>query len=303
MPLPLVLTVVGVFASVLCLVFGVSMLLAGGSLTGRRLLEVTKSATSGGKVLAELMPLQATEQTGFLADAAKLMAKTPKEMGRLRARMTRAGLKSPTAPTLYSLSEVVCPVLLAAPPLLLLHGPLRWVAAAVGAALGFFGPGLYVERCIKGRQREIENGLPDALDLLVVCIEAGSGLDQAVMKTADELILTYPALGEELRMVNTEIRAGKPRMEAFKALAERTRVDEIRSLVGMLVQTDRFGTSVGQALRTHSETSRTKRRQRAEEAAQKIGVKLVFPLVLFFFPAFYVVVLGSAAIQFMRTFN
>ena len=152
------------------------------------------------------------------------------------------------------------------------------------------------------RRREIENGLPDALDLLVVCIEAGSGLDQAIVKSSEELTIAYPTLAEELRILTSEIRAGKARMDAFKSLAQRTKVDDVRALVAMLLQTDRFGTSVGQALRTHADTSRTKRRQRAEERAQKVGVKLVFPLVLFFFPAFYVVVLGPAIIHFIRDF-
>ncbi len=112
---------------------------------------------------------------------------------------------------------------------------------------------------------------------MIVCIEAGSGIDQAIMKTSDELDITYPALAEEMRLVTTEMRAGKPRLEAFKNFASRTKVDEVRSLVSMLVQTDRFGTSVAQALRTHADVSRTKRRQNAEERAGKIGVKLVFP--------------------------
>ena len=302
MPIPMILTVAGVFASVLLLTVAVSMLLSGNNVTGRRLQEVTQSGPAT-KVLNEIMPLQA-EESGIWADAAKYMGKkSTKELSRLKARMQRAGFRSPSAGTILTLSEMVLPVALALPGALLVGGPLRWVTAGLGAAIGFFGPGLYVERRIKARQLEIMNGLPDALDLLVVCIEAGSGLDQAVMKAADELAITYPVLAEELKMVNTEIRAGKPRMEAFKSLADRTKVEDLRSLVAMLVQTDRFGTSIGQALRTHSETSRTKRRQRAEEAAQKIGVKLVFPLVLFFFPAFYVIVLGPAAIQFMRTFG
>src|SRR4029078_9396977 len=118
----------------------------------------------------------------------------------------------------------------------------------------------------------------------------------------EELALAYPNLAEELRMVNVEGRAGKPRIEAFKNFADRTKVDDVRALVSMLIQTDRFGTSVAQALRTHAEVSRTKRRQRAEERAAKIGVKLVFPLVFFLFPAFYVVTLGPAVIQFVRVF-
>ena len=163
-------------------------------------------------------------------------------------------------------------------------------------------PSLVVEHGASRRRRDIENGLPDALDLLVICIEAGSGLDQAIVKTSDELVIAYPTLAEELKMLTSEIRAGKPRMDAFKSLAQRTKVDDVRALVSMLLQTDRFGTSVGQALRTHADTSRTKRRQRAEERAQKVGVKLVFPLVFFFFPAFYVVVLGPAVIHFIREF-
>jgi tight adherence protein C len=166
----------------------------------------------------------------------------------------------------------------------------------------FFAPGFVVEQRLARRRREIENGLPDALDLLVVCIEAGCGLDQAIVKTSDELTIAYPRLGEELRLLTSEIRAGKPRIEAFKSLAQRTKVDDVRALVAMLIQTDRFGTSIGQALRTHADTSRSKRQQRAEERAQKIGVKLVFPLVLCFFPAFYIVILGPAVIQFMHTF-
>jgi tight adherence protein C len=136
--------------------------------------------------------------------------------------------------------------------------------------------------------------------LMIVCLEAGASMDAAILKVSDELALAYPALADELRMVVTETRAGKPRLEAFRNLASRTGVDDVRSLVAMLVQTDRFGTSVAQALRTHAETSRTKRRQRAEERAAKIGVKLVFPLVFCLFPAFFVVTLGPAVIKFIR---
>jgi tight adherence protein C len=300
MPPVALFAIVAVFAAVVMLTFAVSLLLAPGGMAGRRLREVTRNPAAS--VLPAMISLQAGAAEGLWAGAAKILPKREKESNRLRARLSRAGLRSPSAPIIYSLSEVVLPVVLASPALLLLSGPLRWFAVAVGALIGYFGPGVVVERLIKARQREIDNGLPDALDLLVVCIEAGSGLDQALLKAGDELAITYPVLAEELRMVNTEIRAGKPRMEAFKAFAQRTKVDDVRSLVNMLIQTDRFGTGIGAALRTHSETSRIKRRQRAEEAAEKIGVKLVFPLVLFFFPAFYVIVLGPAAIQFIQTF-
>jgi tight adherence protein C len=138
---------------------------------------------------------------------------------------------------------------------------------------------------------------------LIVCLEAGLGIDQAISKCGDELALAYPALAEELRMVNVEGRAGKPRIEAFKNFADRTKVDDVRALVSMLVQTDRFGTSIAQALRTHADVSRTKRRQRAEEKAAKIGVKLVFPLVFCLFPAFYVVTLGPAILKFIEALS
>jgi tight adherence protein C len=168
--------------------------------------------------------------------------------------------------------------------------------------VGYLLPGMFVARKIEKRKQEIRNGLPDALDLLIVCVEAGCGLDQAIVKASDELAISYPALTHELRLITTEIRAGKPRLEAFKNFALRTKVDDVQSLVALLVQTDKFGTSIAQALRTHAETSRVKRRQRAEERAAKVGVKLVFPLVFFLFPALYVVILGPAVIQFIRVF-
>ena len=150
-------------------------------------------------------------------------------------------------------------------------------------------------------ERAIQNGLPDALDLIVVCIEAGSSLDQAIVRASDELEFALPDLAQELRLVTSEIKAGKARIEAFHALAKRTGVDDVRSLVAMLTQTDRFGTSIAQALRTHAVTSRTKRRQRAEERAAQVGVKLVFPLAFCFIPALYVVSLGPIVVRIVRT--
>ena len=166
--------------------------------------------------------------------------------------------------------------------------------------LSYYLPHLWLERQIEARRTEIRNGLPDAIDLLIVCIEAGSGIDQALLKVAEELGIAYPTLARQLELTTAEMRAGKPRVEAFKNFAERTKVDDVRALVAMLVQTDRFGTSLGQALRTHADTSRTKRRQRAEERAAKLGVKLLFPLVFCLFPAFYLVVLGPSLLRIFR---
>ena len=143
---------------------------------------------------------------------------------------------------------------------------------------------MVLARMAKARQHRIRLGLPDALDLLVVSVEAGLGLDQAIQRVSEELAFAHPDLCDELRLINLELRAGKARAEALHNLAKRTALDDLQSLVAMLVQTDKFGTSVAQSLRVHSESLRTKRRQRAEEAAAKTGVKMVFPLVFCIFP-------------------
>jgi tight adherence protein C len=173
--------------------------------------------------------------------------------------------------------------------------------AIIACLLGYVLPGMALARRAKARQHRIRLGLADALDLLVVSVEAGLGLDQAILRVSDELMFAHPDLCSELRLINLELRAGKPRAEALHNLAERTGVDDISSLVAILVQTDKFGTSVAQSLRVHSETVRTKRRQRAEEAAAKTGVKMVFPLVFCIFPAIWVVTLGPAIIKFIET--
>jgi tight adherence protein C len=170
------------------------------------------------------------------------------------------------------------------------------------AGAAYVVPSFYVSHRTKLRKEAIRNGLPDALDLLTVCVEAGSALDQAVHKASLELEISHPQLAEELRLITTEVRAGKPRLDAFRNFAQRTGVDEVRTLVSMLTQTDRFGTSIGDALRVHSETSRTKRRQEAEERANKVGVKLVFPLALCLFPALYVVCFGPVVVKVYHAF-
>jgi len=167
-------------------------------------------------------------------------------------------------------------------------------------ALGWVTPGWYVLRQRALRRREVHRALADALDLLVACVEAGMGLNQALVRVAEEIRNVSDSLSEELAMVNLEIRAGTPRDRALRNLAERTEIEDIESLVSTLIQTERFGTSVGRALRVQASTLRQKRRQRAEEAAAKTTIKLVFPLVLFVFPALFVVILGPAVIQVVR---
>jgi tight adherence protein C len=221
------------------------------------------------------------------------------EMGKLRLRLITAGFRSSEA--LIVFLGVRVGVALAAFVLAMMPGlGSNLLAGMAACGFGYVIPGVVLARLAKRRQHRIRLGLPDALDLLVVSVEAGLGLDQAIQRVGTELVVAHPDLCEELMLINLELRAGKARSEALHNLADRTGVDDIRALVTMLVQTDKFGTSVAQSLRVHSDTVRTKRRQRAEEAAAKTGVKMVFPLVLCIFPAIYVVTLAPAAIKFMQ---
>ena len=243
--------------------------------------------------------------TGHSDAAVKKLAsyvpKSPKEMGRVQRRLATAGFHGARPLTVYVLAELVLAGL-GFSAIIFVFGRSGWLLGLGAGFMGYMLPSLYVQFLTSKRRKEVQNGLADALDLLIVCLEAGLGIDQAILKTAEELSIPYPALGEELRMVNVETRAGKPRLEAFRNLARRTQVEDVQSLVAMLIQTDKFGTSVAQALRTFAEVSRTKRRQRAEEKAAKLGVKLVFPLVFCLFPAFFVVSMGAAVIKLIHIF-
>jgi tight adherence protein C len=236
-----------------------------------------------------------------LATLSRLMPKSPKETGRIQRRLTRAGYPSTAATVYFSAAQVFLPLVLAAVVFLLVDFSAGWFFVLGAAVIGYVIPGFFIEYKTSQRKKAISNGLADALDLLTVCVEAGSGLDQAIVKASEELHIAHPDVAGELRIVTTETRAGKPRIEAFKNFASRTGVDDVRSLVAMLIQTDRFGTSIAQALRTHAETIRTKRRQRAEERAAKVSVKLVFPLALCLFPALYVVCFGPIVVRIYRS--
>ncbi len=228
--------------------------------------------------------------------------KSPQHMGHIQRMLASAGYHGEWPAILFSGVQIVLP-LVAFLSIVVTFGPGQpLLIGVIAGAVSYYLPVFWLGRKIDDRRREIRNGLPDATDLLIVCLEAGSGIDQAIARVAEELQIAYPSLARELELIGSETRAGKARMEAFKNFAERTKVDDVRSLVAMLVQTDRFGTSVGQALRTHADTSRTKRRQRAEERAAKVGVKLLFPLVFCIFPAFFTVVLGPAMVQIYRQF-
>jgi len=266
--------------------------------TARRLRGITPTAAG---VAGDSLPLTETPDP-TLSRLSRALPKSPKELGKLRRRLAAAGYYEMSTAIYYSAARAMLPVVLAVPLFLFLVPADAWPLALCLAAIGYLLPDLWLRRATRKHAKLITNGLPDVLDLMIVCIEAGSALDQSVARASEELELTHPALTEELRFITTEIRAGKPRMEAFQNFATRTKVEDVRSLVTMLVQTDRFGTSIAKALRIHAETSRTKRRQRAEERAAKVGVKLVFPLVLCVFPAVYMVCIGPAAIAIYRAF-
>jgi tight adherence protein C len=226
--------------------------------------------------------------------------KSPKEMGNLRLRLVQAGYRRDEALTIFFGIRVAFALglffLLSTG--ILMKTSLLLALAALG--LGYIVPGMLLARMAKRRSHRIRLSLADMLDLLVVSVEAGLGLDQALARVGQELAFAYPDLSGEFRLVNLELLAGKGRSEALRNLADRTGVDDLSSLVAMLVQTDKFGTSVANSLRVFSETLRTKRRQRAEEAAAKTGVKMVFPLVICIFPAIWIVTIGPAAIRFMK---
>ena len=224
------------------------------------------------------------------------------DISALRLQLVQAGYPGSSAPAIYLGSRIALPIGLGAGSVAILSTlgmtSVAGVLATVWfAALGYIFPSFFLKSRITRRQKEMQRALPDALDLLVVCVEAGLGLNQALVRVSEEIERLSPVLSEQLALVNLEIRAGTPRDEAFRNMGDRTGMEDIRSLMAMLIQTDRFGTSVATALRVHADTMRTKRRQRAEEAAAKTTIKLVFPLVLFIFPAMFVVILGSAIIQ------
>ena len=225
--------------------------------------------------------------------------RSPKEMGNLRLRLVQAGYRRDEAMTIFFGVRVMFALTLFAVFATSIVMRPNITLALAGVGFGYIFPGMVLARLAKRRAHKIRLSLADALDLLVVSVEAGLGLDQAMTRVGEELAFAYPDLSDELRLVNLEMRAGKARSEALRNLADRTGVDDLNSLVTMLIQTDKFGTSVAQSLRVYSETLRTKRRQRAEEAAAKTGVKMVFPLVLCIFPAIWVVTIGPAAIKFV----
>jgi tight adherence protein C len=236
------------------------------------------------------------------ANVGKLLpAPATEKASRTQLMMIRAGYRSTEAILAMRGVKLLCPV--AALAGVYFSGLYRinvFLIPVVAFALGYLLPDMWLSWRVGSRQRKLRRGLPDALDLLVICVEAGLGLDQALLKVSQDMKISHPELSEELQFVNLEMRIGKTRIEALRELARRTGLDDIKALTAMLIQTERFGTSIAQSLRVYSDDMRIKRRQRAEEMSAKTSVKMVPPLVFFIFPALMVVILGPAIITLMH---
>jgi tight adherence protein C len=239
-----------------------------------------------------------------LEDVGKIVPASTKDVSRTSFLMIRAGYRKSESIVAFQGAKMIFPVVLVA--LVYFTGFYKlnpFLILVLAGLVGYLLPDFWLTSRIRKRQAKIITGMPDALDLLTVCVEAGLGLDQGIFRVSQEIQLTCPELSEELKLMNMEARFGKGRAEAMRDLGSRTGVDDIKTAVAMLIQTDRFGTDLAKSLRVHSETMRMKRRQRAEEKANKASVKMVPVLVFFIFPAMFVVILGPAVIQLIRTFN
>ena len=268
-------------------------------------------ADSSGSSASVSLSLSDDQPGGRLAERIatplnRLVPASAAEVQRLQKKLMQAGFRSNYAPVVYRaiqlLSMAILPTLVALTCAILarpLNSAIFWILA--GFVVGFFAPRYLLGRLIKSRQLRVRWGLADALDLMVISIEAGLGLNAAMLKISTELKQVHPDISEEFELANLEIRVGRERDEALRNLAERTGVDDLRSLVAMLIQTDKFGTSIAKAIRVFSDSLRTKRRQRAEEAAQKAAVKLLFPLACFLFPTLFIAILGPALLQLTDT--
>jgi tight adherence protein C len=292
--MPIVILTIVVFVTVVLVVFAFGAAAATPtSVLGSRLRALGGHQTQAPEKTA-LKVRERLEQA--LDPISKAIPLSAADVTRTRAWMIQAGLREPRHASYYFGSRLLLAALGLA-GVVAFSGFTSMSLLICVPALGFFIPRFFLKRMIKDRQQRITIALPDALDLTVICVEAGLALDQALMRVGKDLHHAHPDLSDEFHLVNLEMRAGKPRAEALRNLVDRTGVDDIKSLVGTLIQTDRFGTSVAQALRVHSDSLRTARRQRAEEQAAKTTIKMVPPLVLFILVPFLFVTIGPALIQ------
>lgn len=295
--LPLILTIV-VFLTVALVAFT----LGAAVVTPTSMLGARLRALGSQQQQAEPRPALKERIEQALDPIGKAIPLSPADVSRTRGWLIQAGLRESRHVSYYFGSRIVLAVLGLAGVVAFAGFDSPFLLAGI-PGLGFFIPRFVLKRMITDRQMRIRLGLPDALDLTVICVEAGLALDQALMRVGQDLHHAHPDLSDEFHLVNLEMRAGKPRPEALRNLIDRTGVDDIRALVGTLIQTDRFGTSVAQALRVHSDSLRTSRRQRAEEQAAKTTIKMVPPLVVFVLLPFLFVSVGPALIQAYRSLS
>ena len=234
-----------------------------------------------------------------------IVPQSPKDVTVMQRRLIRAGVRNESALKILYGAKAALGVGLPLITALAVSGSSaesgnKFASILAAAAVGFFGPNEYVRRLASKRQHEIARGLPNALDLLVVCVESGLGLDQAILQVSKELDKAHPEISEEFGLVNLELKAGKRRVEALRNLAERTGVDDLKKLVAVLIQADRFGTGVAQSLRAHADFMRIQARQVAEEKAAKLGVKLIFPIFFCILPSLFVVTVGPVVMKIVR---
>ncbi len=291
------------FLSVLILVFSCMGLLASFMLTrtSRAVSERVLQATQGMAVRAEPKQSQTAELQKKLFKAVHWVRTRlgMNENARLLERFASAGLRSVSARDAYFAARMVGPLVAAlAGSLIPFH---RLSFMLVLGAVFYIAPDFVLQRLIKRRREKIRRSIPDAIDLLVICVDAGLGMDQAMLRVGQELGTSHPQIYEEFLQINREQRAGKLRLDAWQSMADRSQVPEIDGFVNMLMQTERFGTPIARALSTFGDGIRQKRRQRAEEMAAKTTVKIIFPLVLFIFPSMFIVLIGPAGISIART--
>jgi tight adherence protein C len=284
-------------------------------LNSREALKIWRRRADGASALSEgdAVPLGVVEQLKAQSRAlvewlGKLnQPSNAEEVRATRRKLVCAGYRSGKAPLFYVGAKLllaviaVCLVVLIPAKVLGFPGTGQLILYyVVAAACGYYAPSLWLRKTIVNRQDALQRAIPDALDLMVVCVEAGLGLDQAIGRVGEEVRRTHPELGDELNLLALELRTGVTRQEALRNLAHRTDLEEVRNLVAILVQTDRFGTSIGQALRVHADSMRTTRRLKAEELAAKLPVKLLLPLIFFIFPSMFIVTIGPACIRLVR---
>ncbi len=268
--------------------------------------EAIERVTGAGQPASEVMPVHPSLAfRDLLVKLGNYIPQSPKDVTVMRRKLIRAGLRQENALIqLYGWKVVMAVALPALMFMITLRSDAdptnKMLVIAAAAGIGFFGPNEFVNLKAKSRQKQVRRGLPNALDLLVVCVESGLGLDQAILQVAKELEHAHPEISEEFALVNYELKAGKRRAEALRNMAERTAVEDLKKLVAVLIQADRFGTGVAQSLRGHADYMRVQARQTAEEKAAKLGVKLVFPIFFCILPSLFVVTVGPVVVKIIR---